>query len=506
MFQEFIGSLDMVFTLVNLLAVLFGLILGLFVGSLPGMGALTGMTILLPFTYHVSPLVALVALMALSKGSYYGDCIPGILFNMPGSASAAVTSIDGHALTKKGYPGSALQGSLYGSVGGDLLSDIVLLVSAAPLAMLALRVGPAENSMIILFALTIVGMVVLDDPAKGMVSVSLGIILGSVGRDPFLFTERFTFGVLRLQDGIRLVPFLVGILVISEIYCKFSLGKVTAKSKEIKQKDLKEGEILKEDKITRSDAKVIFPSVLRGGIIGLFIGAVPGLGSTVGGFVAYTQAKRLSKYKEGSRENLMQGMVSSESGNSAVNGANLIPLLALGIPGSATAAVLYAAFMMQGITPGPFIMREQPGMIFALLITLILANVLLFLIGPYFVRVAKQALKVPPAILFPCILVISTVAVYSIQRSMFNVGLVFIFAILGFFMKRTGFPVLPTVIAFYLVPIFEEGFRRSLLISGGDLGIFWRSPISLFFIVATFLSIGFTVYSIIKESKKAKET
>jgi len=505
LFQEFIGSLDLVFTLTNLLAVLFGLVLGLFVGSLPGMGALTGMTILLPFTYHVSPLVALVALMALSKGSYYGDCIPGILFNMPGSSSAAITAIDGHALTKKGFPGTALQGSLFGSVGGDLLSDIVLLVSAAPLAMLALRVGPAENSMIILFALTIVGMVVLDDPAKGMVSVSLGIILGSVGRDPFLFTERFTFGILRLQDGIRLVPFLVGLLVISEIYNKFSKGKI--ETKEIKDEPIpgEEKGVEVEDKITRADARVILPSLMRGGIVGLFIGAVPGLGSTVGGFVAYTQAKRICKYREDSRENLLQGMVASEAGNSAVNGANLIPLLALGIPGSATAAVLYAAFMMQGIIPGPFIMRDQPGIVFALLITLILANVLLLFIGPYFVRVARQALKVPPAVLFPCILVISTVAVYSTQRAMFNVTLVFIFAILGFFMKRTGFPVLPTVIAFYLVPIFEEGFRRTLLISGGDYSVFLRSPISLFFIFATIISVAYSIFCIVKEAKKEKE-
>lgn len=511
MLEELVGSFSMVFSLVNILGVIMGLILGLFIGAMPGMGAVTGMTLLLPFTYYVSPLLAIVFLMALSKGVYYGDCVPGILFKMPGTASSAITTIDGYALTLKGQPRRALQGALYGSVGGDLLSDIVLLLSAAPLAMAALRVGPAENSVIILFSLTIIGMVVLDDPAKGMVAVSLGMIFGSVGRDPFLFTERFTFGVFRLQDGIRMVPYLIGLLVISEIFVQLSKGIKKQKApdeeeverlKEKQQEEEGADAHIKEDRIVASDARVILPAILRGGIIGTAVGAIPGLGGTVGGFVAYTQAKRTSKYEEGSSENLMQGMVSSESANSAVNGANLIPLLALGIPGSATAAVLYAAFMIQGITPGPFIMQRDAQTIYALLLTLILANIILFIIGPYFVFVAKQALKVPKQVLYPCIFILSTVAIYSVQRTMFDVRIVFLFAILGFFMKKLGFPVLPAVIAFYLAPIFEEGARRSLLISGGDYSIFYSSGISIVFLIGTVLSLAYTIYSKVKESRK----
>lgn len=508
MLEEIIGSFSMVFTLTNILGVVLGLILGLFIGAMPGMGAVTGMTLLLPFTYYVSPLLAIVFLMALSKGVYYGDCVPGILFKMPGTASSAITTIDGHQLTLKGEPKRALQGALYGSVGGDLMSDIVLLLSAAPLAMAALRVGPAENSIIILFSLTIIGMVVLDDPAKGMVAVSLGMIFGTVGRDPFTFGERFTFGIFRLQDGIRMVPYLIGLLVISEIFVQLSKGIKKQKlpddlaTEQTEVDSTAEEAHIKEDRIALKDARVILPSILRGGLIGTAVGAIPGLGGTVGGFVAYTQAKRTSKYPAGSSPNLMQGMVSSEAANSAVNGANLIPLLALGIPGSATAAVLYAAFMIQGITPGPFIMQRDAQTIYALLVTLILANIVLFLIGPYFVHVAKQALRIPKQVLYPCIFILSTVAIYSVQRTMFDVRIVFIFAVLGFFMKKLGFPVLPAVIAFYLAPIFEEGSRRSLLISGGDYSIFYSSGISIFFLVATVLSLAYTIYSKIKESRK----
>lgn len=471
-------AIVLVFTLKNLIGATIGITIGFIFGAVPGLTGNVAIGLLVPFTFYFDPLIAIVTLMAIGKGTSFGGSIPAILFNMPGTPQATATAIDGYQLTKKGKSKKALHMALYASVGGDLLSDLALLVAAPPLAAVALKIGPPEYAAIILFALLIIGTFMGSPPAKGMISAGLGLLLGAVGLDLFTASDRLTFGLSELQDRIPLIPMLLGLLVLPEIFLQlrrqYDVFAGSSPSSSIPQE--KEG-------LSRRELTSALPTILRSGAVGTFIGAAPGLGATLGAFLAYNVSKRIGRDRQNIGKGSLFGVASAEAGNSAGTGANLIPLVTLGIPGNVEAALILGAFMIHGMTPGPFLMEKQGPLLYAIFLSLILANILLLSMGFAFIKWAGKIQTLDRASLFPAILLLATVGSYSISRSLFDVGLMFGFGLLGYVMRRLGFTPIPMIIAFLLGPLLEDGIRWSLRMSGGSPGIFFTRPITLVFIV-----------------------
>ncbi|MBW1696279.1 MAG: tripartite tricarboxylate transporter permease [Deltaproteobacteria bacterium] len=490
MYAQLGEAITLVFTFKNLIGASIGITVGFIFGTIPGLTGNVAIGLLVPFTFYLDPLVGIVTLLAIGKGTSFGGSIPAILFNMPGTPQATATAIDGYQLTRNGKAKKALHMALFASVGGDLLSDLTLLAVAPPLAMIALKIGPPEYATIILFSMLIIGAFVGSSPTKGMIAAGFGLLLGTVGRDLFTASERLTFGAPELEDGIPLIPMLLGMLVLSEIFLqlrrRYVFSSETAALETVVQG--KEG-------VTWGELKRAFPTIFRSGALGTFIGAVPGLGATLGAFLSFNVSKKIGKDKENIGKGSLFGVASAEAGNSAGTGANLIPLVTLGIPGNVEAALILGAFMIHGMTPGPFLMEKQGPLVYAIFLSLILANILLISMGFVFIRVARSILNLDRSTLFPLILLLTTVGSYSISRELYDVGLMFVFGLFGYIMRRLGFTPIPTIITFLLGPLFEDGVRWSLRLSGGDPSIFFTRPIALIFIllsVATFVAMFYT--------------
>lgn len=492
-------AIGLVFTFQNLIAVLVGVTLGIVLGSVPGLTADMVIALLVPFTFFFSPLTGIVALMAIAKGGTFGGSIPAILFNMPGTPQATATTLDGHPMTKKGQGRKALEMAHYASTTGDVMSDIVLLLVAAPLAALALKIGPIEYAMIILFSLVIIATATGRYPLRGMIGIGIGLLIGVVGRDDFFATERFTFGILALEDGVHLVPVLLGLLVLSEAFVQLRAGS-HASAEPPTDVPVLEGDT---SHVSWKDYVRNLPTIVRSGLIGTGIGSLPGIGATVGAFLSYEVAKRNSKHPEKFGTGVMEGVAAPEAGNSAVQGANLIPLVTLGIPGNLVAALLLGAFMMHGLTPGPFLMRDQGHLLYALFITLILSNVVMLFVGHYYIKLAVRVQSLPRRMLFPLIIMFCSIGAFAVNNREFDVLLMFLFGVLGFFLRRLNISVIPVVIAFFLGPLLEGAVRRSLLLSGGDVTIFVRRPIALVFVVLTVLVLGYMFYQAIARQLRA---
>lgn len=486
----------------NLAFACIGIIIGFIFGALPGIGGNVAIGLLIPFTFYLSPVVAIVSLLAIGKGTSFGGSVPAVLLNLPGTSQAAFTAIDGYQLVRKGKGKKALQTALYASVIGDLFSDVVLLLVAAPLAVVALMVGPPEYAAIMLFALLVTGAVIGSSPIKGMVSIALGLLVGTAGRDLFTAKERFMFGIPNLEEGFAIVPIMLGLLVVSEVMVQMR-DYFSRKSGQFDPSMLRINE--SEEPLRLKEFWPLLPTILRSGAIGTFVGAAPGLGATVGAFLSYITAKRISGSKHPIGKGSLHGIAAAEAGNSAGTGANLIPLVTLGIPGNIEAALVLGAFMIQGLTPGPFLMEQQGPLVYAIFLSLILANALLLGLGFAFIRMARYALSIDIRILFPLILLVAIVGCYADSRQIFDVIVMFVFGVLGYVMRRLGFSPLPMLIAFLLGPLLETGVRRALIMSDGSPMIFVQRPISLVFVLLAAVTVGALIVNITRQNRAAGE-
>jgi len=503
MLENLLAASGLVFTLENLVFVSIGLAIGFAFGAMPGIGGNVAIGLLIPFTYYLDPLVGIVCLLGIGKGTSFGGSVPAIMLNMPGTSQAAFTAIDGYQLTRKGHSKKALHTALYASVMGDLFSDVVLLLVAAPLAAVALKVGPPEYAAIILFALLTIGALVGSSPIKGMISAAAGLLLGTVGRDLFTGIERFTFGIPNLEDGIALVPLLLGLLVVSEVFVQLrrellhpSPGAAPGSGFRLDDRS----EPLRWPELRRN-----LPTILQGGAIGTVVGAVPGLGATVGAFMSYNEARRRAKPEENFGRGSLRGVAAAESGNSAGTGANLIPLVTLGIPGNVEAALILGAFMIHGMTPGPFLMEQQAPLLYAIFLSLILANLLLLSLGYGFLYAARFALQVKKRILFPLILMVAAFGTYATTRQLFDVALLFGFGVFGYLMRRLGFSPIPMLIAFLLGGLLEDGVRRAMIMSGGSPVIFVERPIALVFVIFASITLVLIVRRQLRERRETAD-
>jgi putative tricarboxylic transport membrane protein len=487
------------FTWRNIAAIFGGVSIGCTFGALPGMSITMAVALTMPFTFSMDPLTAISLLLAVYVGAIYGGSISAILLNTPGTPAAACTCMDGFKLSQKGQAGKALQMANWASCVGDLLSTSIVILILPLLAKLALYFGSPEYFALILFSITVIGGVTGNSIIKGLISGALGFLVATVGMDPFTGGERFGFGQLELMKGFAFVPLLIGLFAIPEVLSQLSRSRQFKGRAQISMVDTVDSA---GNKLTWAEFKESFRHMLRGGIIGLILGIIPGLGATPAAFVSYERAKRTSKHPEKFGQGSLEGIAAAEAGNNAVNGATLVPLLTLGIPGDVITAVMLGAFMIFDLKPGPLLFIQHIDLVFGLFCALIMCDVALRVVGMVFIRYAQLITRVPTSFVFPAVAILCVYGSYAINNSIFDVLTMFVFGIVGFFMLTMNMSPIPFLIAFVLAPMLEKGLRRSLVISGGDPLIFLQSPIAIIFFILTI----FAVISLTKgKLKKLKE-
>jgi putative tricarboxylic transport membrane protein len=491
MLEYFILGIQIALQPVNLFYCFAGVFIGTLIGVLPGIGPVGAMSLLLPATFGVSPEGAIIMMSGIFYGAQYGGSTTSILVNIPGEASSVITCLDGYQMARKGRAGPALGIAAIGSFIAGTISIVGLMVLAYPLAKAALSFGPPEY-----FALMCLGLVVLTFLTQGSMYKALmmalfGILLGFVGLDMFTATPRFTFGVNELMDGIGIVPLMMGLFGVSEILINI-------------EQPLKR-------KIYEAKIKGLLPdlhdwilckwAVLRGTLIGFFLGILPGGGAVLASFVSYAIEKRVSKYPEKFGTGVIEGVAAPESANNAAAQSSFIPLLSLGIPPNVVMAVLFGGLLIHGIQPGPLLIRSHPDIFWGVVMSMYIGNVMLLALNLPLIGMWVKILKVPYTILFPLILLFCLIGVYSVNNSVLDIYLMILFGVIGYLMRKVDFEPAPLALAYVLSPMLETSLRQSLNISGGSFFIFFSRPISL---VCMVFVIGLLVFQIVSYVKKKK--
>lgn len=493
MVENLLEAVKLIFTFESLILIFLGSAIGIVIGALPGLGPSVGLALMLPLTIGMTPTSAIVLLVAIYMTAEYGGSITAILIGTPGTSAATATVLDGYALTKKGQPGKALGASLTASTIGGMFTTLVLLFLTMPLMTMALKFGPAEYFALGIFGLSLVASLSGESMLKGLLMALVGLVIATIGLDPLTGTARFTFGSYNLYDGIPLIAALVGLYAISEVFIML-VQKEKKLDAKISKKEVSNFISFKEFKMT-------FPVMLQGSVIGSIIGVIPGAGGSIAAWVSYQQSKRIAKDKDEYGKGALSGIAAPESSNNATVGGALIPLLSLGIPGSPTAAILLGAFMLHGLSPGVDLMETNGHVFYGLVIGLFITCIIMFIIGYSLTKVWVKIINVPTAYIAPIVLGISIIGVYSIRNMMFDVYLALILGVVGFFLRRYGFPLAPIVLALVLGNMIESNFRRALLISEGDWMIFIQKPISLVLILIALITF---VVPMIQSMRKKK--
>lgn len=482
-----------IFGFKELLIIVVGVILGILGGAMPGLSPSMAVALLVPFTYKMSPMLAIILLVAIYQAANYGGSITAVTINTPGTPAAAVTAIDGYQLTKMGKPGKGLGTSLVASTVGGMIGVTVLIFFSVPLARVAVRIHPADYFALAMFGLTTVASLGGANWAKAFAAAVFGLLLNTIGIDPISGVNRFTFGILHLYDGFALIPALIGLFALSEVF--MGLEEYKLKTKVI-DRAIKDKPTLKEY------WKLKF-TILRSSIIGTLIGIFPGAGATIASFISYDIGKRTSKHPEMFGKGSMEGVASSEAANSSSVGGALIPLLTLGIPGSATDAVLIGALMMHNLNPGPQLFIDRPDIVYGLFASLILANLVMLILGSYGIKIWGKVTLIPKAVLYPMIIVVSVIGSFAVKYSFFDVASCIGFGVLGWILRRYKYPVAPVVLGMVLGKLAEENFRRAVMMGGYP--IFFQRPASLIIILVALFSFVFPFYQNYKKRLEQKK-
>jgi putative tricarboxylic transport membrane protein len=475
-FAHLILGFHTAFSATNLLYCFIGVFLGTIIGMLPGLGSTTGVALLLPLALTLQPVTALIMLAGIYYGSQYGASISSILIATPGDSANVVTVFDGHSLAQQGRAGPALAISAMSHFISGIIS-LLLLMSLAPVfASFALKFGPPEITALVLLGFTSIIGFSEKSLAKGLAMTAFGVALSTVGLDPLSGVARFTFGQVQLFGGIGFVAIIIGLFAVGEV---------------MNQVGTEIGEPIVthfRDMMPRlSDVRRCSKTVFRSGILGFLIGVLPGAGATIASFLAYDVERRVSKRKDKFGHGVLEGVAAPEAANSAaVNGA-FVPTLTLGIPGSATTAVLLGAFVVFGIQPGPLLFTEQPALAWGLITSFFLGSVLLLIFNLPLVPVFSSILRLRYSLLYPLILLLSYIGAFAIQNRMWGVWIAFLFGILGYIMKRYNYPMAPLILGLILGDLFETNLVRSVAMGGGSLIIFIHRPIALSILVLSCL-------------------
>jgi putative tricarboxylic transport membrane protein len=487
--DNLMAGLALVGNLENFLALAIGVAVGVVCGAIPGMSATMAVALTLPFTFSMQPITGILLLLGVYKGGIFGGSIPAILIKTPGTPASSATVLDGYPMAEKGEAGRALGMALWASCTADLISNLSLILFAGWLASFALSFRPPEFFTLILFSLTIIAGVSGASLLRGALSALLGLLLATIGLDLIYGTNRFTFGDPNLMGGLNFIAVLIGLFAIPEI-----LSMVwDPRSQEGSTRSLGR------NWVSFADYRKSFKSIVRGSLIGVLLGSIPGIGAAPSAFLSYSEARRKSKDKENFGKGEVEGVAAAEAGNNGVAGATLIPLLALGVPGDVITAIIVGAFMIHGLQPGPMMFVTNVNIIYGLFVGLIVSSVFLFFIGSAAIRGFRLVADIPRGVLFPAVLILCIYGVYAVNNNVFDVGVMFAMGWVGYLMMRFDVPAAPFLIAFILGPLLEDNFRQAMLMSGGSPEIFFSSPITWFFWLLT----AITVTAILRAGIKA---
>jgi len=481
LFSPLLDALPAVLTFPNLLAMIGGVLVGIVVGSLPGLTATMSIAVLLPLTFTMDPLVALGMMAGIYNGAMYGGAIPAILLRIPGTPAAIVTTFDGYPLAQQGRAGYALQVALLSSAFGGMMSAIAMMILAPPLSLVTLAFGPPEVFWVGIFGMAAVAVFLGEDMPKGFLSALIGLFIGMIGLDPVMSTDRFTFGRLELESGIDIVVLMVGLYAIPPC---LEMAEDTAKAMGTRMK-LEFQPFLK----TIREIPRYFKIWSWAYLYGIFVGLLPGASGSFVSFLAYERAKRISKDPDSFGKGNPEGIAASEFGNNADNAAALIPTVTLGIPGSSVAAVIMGGLLVQGLQPGPDLFRNSADIIYGFMIQMFLTSLILIPLGGSFAtNLFAQVLRIPRPLLIPLIICLSIVGAYCVQNSLFDVWLMFGFGLLGYVMSKTGLPLAPVALGVILGPLIESNLRLSLLLDVRNEHILFTRPICMVLIALLVLT------------------
>ena len=465
-----LAGLSEALQLANLLFVLLGVIAGMIAGAIPGVNGPMAIALCIPLSYYMSPVAAIGFLVGLNKGAFFGGSISGVLLNTPGTPESAATTWDGYPLAKQGKGEKALRMALYASVTGDAFATLVLILVAAPLAAVALYMGPPEIFALICMAMTIIAGLGTRSLLRGFIAAALGVLIGTVGIEPVSALPRLTFDIVPLERGISLIPVGIGMLAFSEIIIQ------------LEQKP--------EDRfITLKEYVECLKTLIRSSIAGTVVGALPGLGAPVASFFAYDQAVKHSKEPETFGKGRLEGIAASESANSAVVASSLIPLFTLGIPGNMAAALLIGAFVVHGMIPGPLMFEQNAQFIYAIYGSLIIANLFLLGVGRLGLRLFCKVVQIPSVILYPIIIFTCVMGAYLAQYAVFDVTLMLCFSLLAYFMRKFDYSFICLIIGFILAPIWETSLQQVIIASEQDPYMFLTRPVAVVLMLMTFFII-----------------
>ncbi len=504
---------------VNLLLGVIGVTLGTAVGVLPGIGPALAISMLLPLTFGIDPVGAFILFGGLYYGAMYGGSTTSILVRMPGEASSVMTAVDGYCMTQRGRGGAALATAAIGSFIAGTFATLMLMTTAPLLVEVALTFGPAEYFALMVFALTALAGLSQGSPARGLAAALIGLALGTVGIDVQTGQARFTFGMAGLLGGLNIVVVTVGLFAVGEVFWYAATrarqsGPASPERRRASRRPSarpsadaptdtanggnRNGSASAEPRrsvggpvrLTRAEWRRSWPAWIRGTLIGFSCGVLPGAGATVASFLAYDAERRASKTPEAFGNGAIEGVAGPEAANNASAGGSLVPLLALGIPGSGATAVMLAAFQMYGLQPGPLLFTQDAALVWGLIASLYVSNTLLLILNLPLIRIWVQLLRVPTPLLFAAVLAFATLGVYTLNNSLFDVGLVYALGLLACVMRRHGLPLAPTVLAVVLGPLLEQAFRRAMAIAGGDATVFLTRPLSAALLLLAVLAVA----------------
>jgi len=490
-FSNLALGLQTAMTWTNILWVVIGGSLGTIIGMLPGLGPATGVAVLIPITFGMNPATALITMCAVYYGAMFGGSRASIMINVPGDASAIVSCFDGYQMTKQGRAGPALAISAIASFIGGMIGMVFLVFLTQPIAAAALKFGPAEMFSLLLFALVATITLSEGNLLKGLIAIAFGLMLSTIGIDGMTGIIRFTYGVESLNDGIDFLVIIIGVYAVTEVYKNF---KDTNAVYKLDSKSI--GKVW----ISREDWKRSWKPMLRNSPLGFIIGVLPGMGGSIATFMSYALEKNLSKRPEEFGKGAIEGLAAPEASNNACSCGAMVPLLTLGIPGSGTTAVMLGALMMLGVKPGPTLFTDHPEIAWGVIASMLIGNIILIIINLPLAIPLVQILRVPTRIMLPIIMGLALIGTFFLNYSSFDFIIVMIAGIIGYMFSKLEIPLPPLVLALILGGAFEQNLRNSMVLSDGNISIFFQKPISVVFLV---LAAGTLVYALLRRKKHA---
>lgn len=495
--MDFQGLLEGFLTVMrpeNILYVIFGGFLGTIVGMLPGLGPATAIAVLIPITFGMDPISALILMATIYYGAMYGGSLSSILINTPGDGSAVAATFDGYQMARQGRAGQAIAITAIGSLIGGAFAVFGFILLAVPLASFALMFGPAEYFLLMLFTLSAVVSLSMGNIIKGFISMGIGLIISTVGIDLQSGVDRFTFNNVLLSDGIDFLVVIIGIYAVGEI-----LYNYLTINNPIDQKT-KYGKVW----ISKQDWHDSKWAMFRASPIGFLLGILPGAGGSIASLMSYTTEKQLSKHPEKFGKGAIEGLAAPETANNSAAVGAFVPLLTMGIPGSGTTAVMLGALIMLGVKPGPLLFENDPNIVWSLINALFFGNIFLFLINIFMVGVFVKVLDIPARVLFPIILILAFIGAYTMNYVIIDFYILLIFGIVGLIMKVLDFPIAPLILAVIVGSEMEQNFRKSIVASKGSLDIFFSSPIAITLVCLIVLSLVYPIYMSYRQKKRLK--